>query len=495
MTLREVLQGIEIKNTLPEELGRKEVTGLEYDSRKVCPGYVFFAFKGHKVDGRQFAGAAVEQGAVAVVSDQPRWKDLDGLWIEVENGRVALALAARNFYRAPDRRLRITGITGTNGKTTSCYLAHSVLEAAGYMAAMIGTIEYRVGGTRREAVNTTPESLDLYRLFAELEQASGTHVTMEVSSHALALGRVYGIHFHTAVFTNLTRDHLDFHGNMENYFAAKCLLFEGQQSEPPRFAAINLDDPYGWKIRTSLQTARLSYAIDSAADVRATGIEMRREGLCFEVQYGEIRIPVRSPLVGRINVYNILAACCVGFSYGLPPEVIKQGIARCESIPGRFERVDEGQPFLVVVDYAHTDDALRNVLRVARELTSGRVITVFGCGGDRDRTKRPLMGEVAGQLSHLVVLTSDNPRSEDPLAIINDAVVGLQRYETPYVTEPDREKAIQRAIREAREGDVVVLAGKGHERYQIVGDRKIPFDDREVAREVLRGFGYRRKSR
>jgi len=316
---------------------------------------------------------------------------------------------------------------------------------------------------------------------------------MEVSSHALALGRVYGMHFHTAVFTNLTRDHLDFHRTMDEYFAAKQMLFTGAGAPAPPFAVINRDDEYGARMQTGSDSQVLWYGLGKDATVRARHISSSLEGLRFEVQARDGRFTVQSPLIGRINVYNILAACSAGLSYGLPPETIAQGIAQLRAVPGRFERVDEGQPFVVVVDYAHTDDALRNVISMARSLEPKRVVTLFGCGGDRDRTKRPIMGQVAAELSDFVVLTSDNPRSEDPLDIMNDVLVGLRRKDTPCLAEPDRATAIRRAIEEARPGDILILAGKGHETYQVLKDRTIAFDDREVAREVLRSFGYRRR--
>jgi UDP-N-acetylmuramoyl-L-alanyl-D-glutamate--2,6-diaminopimelate ligase len=317
---------------------------------------------------------------------------------------------------------------------------------------------------------------------------------MEVSSHALALGRVYGVHFHTSVFTNLTRDHLDFHSTMEEYFAAKLRLFTGDGGPPPVAAVLNRDDEYSSRIQPPASTVLYWYGLGKDATVRARRISSKANGLRFEVLHETAEFAVESPLAGRINVYNILAACAVGLSYGLDPDIIARGVAACRAVPGRFERVDEGQPFLVVVDYAHTDDALRNAISVARSLEPKRVITLFGCGGDRDRTKRPIMGQVAAELSDFVVLTSDNPRSEDPIDIMNDALVGIRRKDTPHLVEPDRAAAIRRAIQEARSGDVVLLAGKGHETYQVLKDRTIPFDDREVAREVLRGFGYRRES-
>jgi len=492
MTLREILAGVRPRTALPEELAAVSIDNLEYDSRLVQPNTLFFAFPGKRADGRSFAQEAIRRGARAVVSELPKPVDFEGAWIEVEHGRQSLALACRNLYTGLQERLRIIGVTGTNGKTTVTCLVDSILRAAGYITAVVGTIQYTVAGEARPAANTTPESLDLYRIFQELAQRGGTHVTMEVSSHALALGRVYGLQFHSALFTNLTRDHLDFHHTMEEYFAAKQLLFDGFGAPPPLHAAVNLDDPYGRQIRIAPQSERLTYGVETAADLGASNINSTASGLEFDMRIGDRSVPVRSPLIGKFNVYNILAACCAGLSLGLDPEAITQGVEMCSAVPGRFQRVDEGQPFTVVVDYAHTDDALRNVIQAARALNPKRVITLFGCGGDRDRTKRPLMGAAAGELSDFVVLTSDNPRSEDPLAIMNDAMVGLQRCDVAYVAEPDREKAIRRALEEARPGDLVLLAGKGHETYQILRDRTISFDDREMARRVLNGFGYRR---
>ena len=483
MTLQEILRGVQLRRELSEDSRGIEVTGLEYDSRRVEAGFLFFAFPGARADGREFARPAMEKGAVAVASDLEPPEDFEGTWIGVEHGRRALAIASRNFYGEPDGRLNLTGVTGTNGKTTTVFLIDSVLRAAGKTTLLVGTIEYRLAGEVRTAVNTTPESLDLYRMFHELEQRGGTHATMEVSSHALALDRVFGITFHTAVFTNLTRDHLDFHGDMDSYFAAKRRLFVS-----PRWAVINHDDPYGRKIETGAVTIR--YGFEEGADLRATGVEMSFEGLRFTVEYRGQEVQLRSPLMGRINVYNILAACGAALSYGFDWDTISRGIAECRRVPGRFESVDQGQPFLVVVDYAHTDDALRGVIAVARELHPKRVITLFGCGGDRDRSKRPLMGMAAGEFSDFVVLTSDNPRSEDPLAIMNDALVGLRRFDVPHIVEPDRAKAIRAALREAQSGDIVILAGKGHEPYQVLKDRVIHFDDREVAREALKALGF-----
>ena len=490
MNLGDLFTGVELQLPLAPGLAQTAITGLEYDSRRVAPGTLFFAFPGSKVDGRQFAAEALHRGALAIASESPAPPEMAARWIQVVHGRQALSLAARTFYGRPDERLGLTGITGTNGKTTTAYLVDSVLRSGGATTAMIGTIEYHLAGRVLKAVNTTPDSLDLLRLFAELEQAGGTRVTMEVSSHALELGRVYGLNFHTAVFTNLTRDHLDFHGTMEAYFAAKQRLFSGAGGAPPPFAVLNRDDEFARRIAVSTNTEVFWYGLGPEADLRPRNIAGGFQGLRFEVQYRKLRFPVASPLIGRINVYNILAACATGLSYGLSPEIIAAGIANLPAVPGRFERVDEGQPFVVVVDYAHTDDALRNVIAVARALNPKRVITLFGCGGDRDRAKRPLMGQAAAEASDFVVLTSDNPRSEDPLAIMNDALVGIRRTDVPHVVEPDRHAAIVRALKEAREGDIVILAGKGHEPYQVLKDKTIDFDDRAVARDVLNGYGY-----
>jgi UDP-N-acetylmuramoyl-L-alanyl-D-glutamate--2,6-diaminopimelate ligase len=492
MTLAEVLAGVKLKTALSPELALLNIAGLEHDSRRVDQGFLFFAFPGSKADGRKFASDALRRGAIAVASESEAPADLAAQWIQVEHGRHALALAARNFYGRLDERLVLIGITGTNGKTTTSYLVDSILRAAGKTTALIGTIEYHLAGRVLPAVNTTPESLDLHKIFAQLSAARGTHVTMEVSSHALALGRVYGLEFSSAVFTNLTRDHLDFHQTMEAYFEAKQALFAGAGAKPPAVAVINRDDEYGRRLRTQKSTEVLWYGLGSDARLRARHISSTFQGLRFDLQFENTRFSITSRLVGKINVYNILAAAGATLGLGIPPEIVARGVADLKAVPGRFERVDEGQPFMVVVDYAHTDDALRNTIRVARNLAPKRIITLFGCGGDRDRSKRPLMGQAAAEGSDFVVLTSDNPRSEDPLSIMNDALVGIRRTDVQHVVEPDRKAAITRAINEARAGDIVILAGKGHETYQVLADRTIAFDDRQVAREVLRGFGYKK---
>ncbi|HEY3935992.1 MAG TPA: UDP-N-acetylmuramoyl-L-alanyl-D-glutamate--2,6-diaminopimelate ligase [Bryobacteraceae bacterium] len=496
MELARVLEGVPLVGKTEAGLLEAEVRGIAYDSRKVAPGYLFFAFAGAKADGAQFVNSALQKGALAVVSDRPAPGGFAGRWLQTPHGREALALVSRNFYQKPDERLALTAITGTNGKTTSTSLIDAMLRAAGKTTALVGTIEYHLAGRVLPAVNTTPESLDLFRMFAELEQLGGTHATLEASSHALDLGRIYAMNIHTAGFTNFTRDHLDYHQTMEAYFAAKQLLFQPRSGPPPRFAVLNADDESASRLELSKETEVFWYGLRQTPPqragtwVRAAEMESSFDGLRFTVIAGDRQLRVASPLVGGINAYNILLACSAAVTLGLNDEHIQKGLTEMQRVPGRFERVEEGQPFMVVVDYAHTDDALRNVISVARGMKPKRVITLFGCGGDRDRSKRPLMGMAAGELSDYVVLTSDNPRSEDPLAIMNDAMVGLRRYDTPHVAEPDRERAIRKAIENAEPGDVVILAGKGHETYQILKDGPIPFDDREVAHRILRGFGY-----
>jgi UDP-N-acetylmuramoyl-L-alanyl-D-glutamate--2,6-diaminopimelate ligase len=489
MNVDEVLAGVELRGALPPEIARSRVAGLAYDSRKIEKDFLFFAFQGSRLDGAGFARDAISLGARAVVSELPRPVDFSGTWVEVEHGRRALALAARNFYERPDEKVHFTGITGTNGKTTTSFLLDAILRAAGFVTGLIGTIEYRLAGERREAANTTPESLDTMQFAAELARRGGSHLVSEISSHALALGRVYGFHFHTAVFTNLTRDHLDFHRTMEEYAAAKRLLFAPENAPAPAWAVLNHGDVASAAMANE-QSHVLWYGLSSEAQLHAGNVRTSFDGLRFDLCYGDARQPVESKLAGRINVLNILAASGAALSYGIDLPTIARGVAALQAVPGRFERIDCGQPFLVAVDYAHTDDALRNVIQVAREMTRGRVITLFGCGGDRDRAKRPLMGMAAGELSDFVVLTSDNPRSEDPLDIINDALVGLGRFDTPHIAEADRAKAIRRALEEARAGDVVLIAGKGHEPYQVLKNRTIHFDDRETAREILGSMGH-----
>lgn len=486
MRLAELLADTVRPAEIPETLRQSPVTGLDYDSRRIEPGWLFFAFPGARADGRAFAAAARERGAIATVSHEARPANFDGPWICVAHGRKTMALAARRLYAATTT-LKLTGITGTNGKTTTTYLVDSILRAAGHSTAVIGTIGFHLGAEMHPVANTTPESIDLYRMFDDVAGQGGTHVTMEVSSHALELGRVYGVDYEAAVFTNLTQDHLDFHGTMQNYFAAKAKLFGANGAPAPRHSVINFDDGWGRSIRVPSGSLAWWYGLTPGATIRAENVAQSFAGLAFDVSHPGGKMAIRSPMVGEFNVYNILAACATGLAFGIPSDIIAAGIAECRAVPGRFERVEAGQPFLVIVDYAHTHDALRKAIEVARGLRPKRVITLFGCGGDRDRRKRPLMGEVAAQLSDYVVLTSDNPRSEDPLTIMSDAMVGLQRHDTPVHSEPDRELAIAHALSVAMPGDLVLLAGKGHENYQVLASKTIHFDDREVARSILAG--------
>jgi UDP-N-acetylmuramoyl-L-alanyl-D-glutamate--2,6-diaminopimelate ligase len=475
------------------ELGAQEeleISSLAYDSRAVMPGTLFFAIHGEKADGHQFISQALERGAAAIVSEREAIPQLASQWIQVPKIRRALSEAGHNFYNHPDSRLKLVGITGTNGKTTTAFLLESIFRAAGIPSGLFGTIEYRLGDRKVPAGNTTPESLDLLTYFDELLKGGAQAAVMEVSSHALAQERVWGFRFAAAVFTNLTQDHLDYHKDFESYFAAKRRLFEGIGAGPPEVAVINRDDPWGRRMLELKYPRLLTYGMNSTAQVKVKQFSQSNSGLKATLVTPSGTIEINSPLLGRANLMNILAATATALGLEIDPKAIGAGIASLSSVPGRFDRVDAGQPFLVLVDYAHTDDALRNVLRTARELTRNRLIVVFGCGGDRDRAKRPLMGEAAGTLSDLVVLTSDNPRSEDPLRIMSDAMVGLQKTGRPYLAVEDRETAISTALERAHEGDVVVVAGKGHETYQILKDRTIPFDDREVARRMLREMGY-----
>ena len=478
--------------------GDASVSGLEYDSRRVKAGDAFIAMRGESSDGNKFIDRAIAAGAVAVITDSPTEKPRENVaWAQVSHGRRAMARLSANFYTRPAERLAVSGITGTNGKSTTAFLLEAVLTAAGRKSALIGTIEYHVAGKVLPAPHTTPESLDLNRILNQSLGNGASEAVMEVSSHALAQDRVYGIPFDVAVFTNLTRDHLDYHHTMEEYFAAKQILFEGRGTDAPRAAVLNLDDEYGQKLlkisrKNSSQV--LTYSLKKA-DFHSENVDIGCRGTRFDLIALNETIPVFSPLIGRVNVYNILAAAAAAYARGCAAEAIAKGIDSLARVPGRFERVDCKQPFTVVVDYAHTDDALRNLTALAREFVQqagpkARVITVFGCGGDRDRAKRPLMGEAAGKGSDFVVLTSDNPRSEEPLAIMNDAMVGLQRSGARYRMEADRRAAIALALREAAPGDIVLIAGKGHEKVQITRDGSIPFDDVEVARALLHDAGY-----
>ncbi len=494
MCVDEVLRGVEcVRRTGPGT----EVTGVEYDSRRVKPGSLFVAMQGGSTDGNKYIVSAVKAGASAVITDSDAAFDETArlypqiALAEVAHGRNALAGASANFFGHPEHALALSGVTGTNGKTTTAYLLDAMLNHAGRKTVLVGTIEYHVAGAVRPSPHTTPESRDLLALFREGVNAGATEAVMEVSSHALEQGRVWGLGFDTAIFTNLTRDHLDFHGTMANYFAAKRKLFDGSLLRPPRVAVLNIDDAYGAELALTAREAGseiFSYGL-GVGEFRADEVKMAASGMRFVLRSPTGEREIRTRLTGKVNVYNLLAACAAAYARGLSLDEIASGVGALDCVPGRFQTVDAGQPFTVVVDYAHTDDALRNLTALAREFvagTSGRVITLFGCGGDRDKTKRPLMGRAAGEGSDLVFLTSDNPRSEEPEAILADAVPGLDASGTRYILEADRAQAIAMALEEARAGDIVLLAGKGHEKTQTLKNGTIPFDDAEVALSALR---------
>jgi UDP-N-acetylmuramoyl-L-alanyl-D-glutamate--2,6-diaminopimelate ligase len=464
------------------------VAGIAYDSRAVSQDQVFVALRGQHADGTAFAEQAIRRGAAAVVSETPAPPDVHVPWAIVDDARLALALLADAFYRHPSGDMRVIGITGTNGKTTSSYLIASIFDSAGIRCGVLGTVAYKIGDEVREATRTTPEAPEVQALLRELVDRRCGACAMEVSSHALSLRRVDGVSFSAGVFTNLTRDHLDFHADMEAYFQAKRRLFEMLPDDAP--SLLNVDDPRGVSLIEAVGRP-VTYAVKQPADVTPGPLSFSLDGLTFDVRTPRGTVHVRSRLVGRPNVYNILAAVSTAIALDIPLDAIEYGIRALGGVPGRFELVSSAHDEVtVVVDYAHTDDALRNLLETARPLAHGRLITVFGCGGDRDRTKRPLMGAVAGRLSDLIVITSDNPRSEDPNRIIEE----IQRGITPdtrrdtgqrLLTIPDRRAAIAKAIEVANPGDLVLIAGKGHEKYQVIGDRTLPFDDTAVAREAL----------
>jgi UDP-N-acetylmuramoyl-L-alanyl-D-glutamate--2,6-diaminopimelate ligase len=486
----DVLRDLLVDGTQPAETEiSRVIADIVYDSRRVVPGSAFVALKGLKADGVAFAAQAVSRGAHLIVADASRPAGIATPWIQVRDARLALALLADRFYDHPSRQLPVVGVTGTNGKTTTAYLLASILDAAERKAGMLGTVAYRVGGEDLEASRTTPEAPDVQRLLADMLRQGCRSAVMEVSSHALSLKRVDAMRFAAGVFTNLTRDHLDFHADMEAYFAAKRRLFELLPADAP--GVINLDDPKGPSL-VNVASRSVTYAINSPADVTPGPLTFDLAGLAFEIRSPQGVLNVRSHLVGRPNVYNILAATATALAMDIPIDAIERGVTNLKGVPGRFEVVSlPTDEVTVVVDYAHTDDALRNLLETARPLATARLITVFGCGGDRDRSKRPLMGMVAARLSDVVIITSDNPRSEDPNRIIEEIQRGIPAGSqgsdrTPSVmTVVDRAQAISRAVAMATRGDVVLIAGKGHEKYQQIGDRVLPFDDGETGRAAL----------
>lgn len=506
MELSKVLKGIEIRKIAGQT--QIEIEGLAYHSSHVSKGFLFAALRGLEADGHRFIEDAIRRGAEAVLLEEER--ELSGKTaILVPNSRRALARVSSNFYGDPSSRMRLIGITGTNGKTTTTFLLESILKQAGFSVGVLGTINYRYGGRTFPAPNTTPESSDLQKTLREMEREGVSHVIMEVSSHGLDLDRVYGCEFDLAVFTNLTSDHLDYHKTVEHYFQSKRKLFTellATSSKPGRLAVTNGDDPRGNAIVEGLALPALRYGLDPTCEVRADGLLTSFDGLRCRIETPQGAFSIESKLIGRFNVHNILAAVATGLGAGVPLEILKRGVEELDGVPGRFETVPNRKGIHVIVDYAHTHDALERVLTGIRDLLENpalrgaRVITVFGCGGDRDRTKRPLMAQAAGRYSDLILLTSDNPRTEDPLAIIEEAergfgTLGLEawppsgvkawRSRKGYLKVPDRREAIRLAIQLAQVGDIVLIAGKGHEDYQVIGKKKFPFDDRIEARKAL----------
>jgi UDP-N-acetylmuramoyl-L-alanyl-D-glutamate--2,6-diaminopimelate ligase len=501
MELRKLLEGVETRKITGET--QKEVEGVAYHSQKVGKGFLFAAIRGLEVDGRQFIEEAIQKGAEAVLLEEERAIP-NRTMILVPNSRQALAKISSNFYGDPSSQVRLIGITGTNGKTTTTYLLESILKRAGYAVGVIGTVNYRFAQKITSAPNTTPESLDLQRILWEMVKEKTSHVIMEVSSHGLDLDRIFGCQFDGVVFTNFTSDHLDYHKTLEHYFESKRKLFSDslmRSQKAKRFAVTNHDDPKGEEIVKEIDLPVIRYGLSPSCDVSADQVVSTFEGLSCRIRTPKGEFPIHSKLIGEFNLYNILAAVATGIGMDVPLEAIRDGVEGLEGVSGRFEMVGNRKKIHVIVDYAHTHDALERVLLGLRSIQSnGKIITVFGCGGDRDRTKRPLMGEVAGRYSDLAILTSDNPRAEDPVAIMDEVEKGLKtlpleewhqdeiklwRSKKGYVKVPDRREAIRMAIRLAQPLDTVLIAGKGHEDYQIIGKKKFPFDDRVEAKKAL----------
>ena len=464
-----------------------EIRGISYDSRSVQKGDLFVAIHGAKADGARFITDAVQNGALAVAAERTIDCGSQAAAITVPDARKFLAEISRIFYGDPSAKMKIAGITGTKGKTTTSYLMESIYNCAGLRSCLAGTIEMRIGDHRFHSSHTTPESTDLMRFLRQAVDENCTHGVIEVSSHSLELRRVYQTRFAVGVFMNLTHDHLDFHGDMETYFKAKRILFSTDNANAIASAVINTDDAYGQRLASEVQMPVLRFGFNEPAEIRALAYKSYADGTDLECETPVGRIQFRLHLIGRPNVYNVMAAMGASFCLGLDPEAIRAGIESLRGVPGRMELVDAGQDFSVIVDYAHSPDSLQNLLETVRQLPHEKLIVVFGCGGDRDRTKRPVMGEIAAKMSDFAFATSDNPRTEDPLDILKEIEPGLRRGTAPCAIVPDRREAIASAISMAKRGDAVVIAGKGHENYQIIGSRVIPFDDRTLARELILG--------
>ncbi|NTW05687.1 MAG: UDP-N-acetylmuramoyl-L-alanyl-D-glutamate--2,6-diaminopimelate ligase [Peptococcaceae bacterium] len=489
MELRELLKSIDYIEATGD--GAIQITGVSSNSKEIKPGYIFVAVKGFKTDGHSFIEDALKLGASALVLED-RFVDFAGVnTVFVQDSRRSLALISAAFYNNPSREFGLVGVTGTNGKTTTSYLISSIFKSSGFKVGLIGTIANYIGDKRIEVQHTTPESYELQGLFREMADQNIDAAVMEVSSHALVLDRVYGSEFDVAVFTNLTQDHLDFHESMEDYFKAKATLFSAIGNgikTMPKFAVINSDDPYAERIIPLCRVPVMTYGLNSSADFKAVDINTGDFGSSFKIIAKDSKVDINLKLGGLFNVYNALAAYAVGIGWGFSPKNLKSALEKVEGVPGRFELINDGQDFVVVVDYAHTPDGLENILKAAKDIAKGRLILVFGCGGDRDRKKRPLMGAVASRYSDLAIITSDNPRSEDPDEIIRDIEAGMGQEDTGsrYMVIPDRGRAIETAINQAKKDDFIVLAGKGHEDYQIIGDNRYYFDDRKEARKFIK---------
>lgn len=467
--------------------GDADVIGITYDSREVRPGWLFVAMQGGSFDGHRFIGNAIDAGAVAVIAERVI-EEMPVPCVVVPDGRTAMGEIAAPFFGYPSRKMKLIGVTGTSGKTTVTHLIQSIFNASGKPAGLIGTLGARIGDELIETKHTTPESIDLQRTLAYMADRDVEAVAIEASSHGLYQGRTRGCEFDCGVFTNIARDHLDFHGTVEAYLDAKLILFREYpvMSDKSFVAALNADDPSVEQVRNAAKGEVITFAVDSAADLTASNVIVTDRSVSFDMTFRGNKNPIRLDIGGYFNVYNALAAAAAAIGLGVNIDTVVKGLAAAHSVPGRFESVDCGQGFGVIVDYAHTPDELENVLRTAKSLTENRLIAVFGCGGDRDRGKRPIMGRIGSDLADLVVVTSDNPRTEDPESIIAMVLEGIPESERSRATvQPDRREGIRAAIGMAQAGDVVVIAGKGHEDYQIFADRTIHFDDREVAREVL----------